>query len=133
MREGPMTDAMMVAAADGADAAVKHDVTLYMQPEAARCLPRRPSYLMTRCTDVPRATACPNMSWWGFFGRTSDAQQSCFTHYWCIAMCWTSPYCPYTVPHGRVYIYIQTDITLHCIALHCIALHYITLHYKIHT
>lgn len=44
-----MTDAMMVAAADGADAAVKHDVTLYMQPEAARCLPRRPSYLMTRC------------------------------------------------------------------------------------
>lgn len=36
-------------AADAADALVEHDVAKYMQPEAARFLPERPSYLMTRC------------------------------------------------------------------------------------
>lgn len=46
-----MTAAIVVpaVAADAADALVEHDVAKYMQPEAARFLPERPSYLMTRC------------------------------------------------------------------------------------
>ena len=55
-----MTAAIVVpaVAAVAADALVEHDVAKYMQPEAARFLPERPSYLMTRCIDeVPGATA----------------------------------------------------------------------------
>lgn len=43
-----MTAAIVVPAV-AADALVEHDVAKYMQPEAARFLPERPSYLMTRC------------------------------------------------------------------------------------
>eukprot|EP00435_Cladocopium_sp_Y103_P018343 s2618_g4.t1 len=40
---------MTVMAAGAADELVEHDVAQYMHPEAARLLPERPSYLITRC------------------------------------------------------------------------------------
>ena len=103
-----MTAAIVVpaVAADAADALVEHDVAKYMQPEAARFLPERPSYLMTRCIDeVPGATAWPNISphggdfWAGGLLMLSKVVWLIISPFWCVE-------CPHFVDILGVYILI---------------------------